>query len=335
MLAVHLDYDEEARKRVSSFWKSDSLPEAPGLSALEIFEAAERGEIDILVICHTDPIYHLPNRERMQRAISKVSLVVEINAYDDSETASFAHIRLPATPWGEKNATQTNLDRTITRQNAFFPPSGEARHDWEIFCEIGRRLEYGEAFGYSGVEEIFEEYAEMTRLSGRGHLNIYDCDYEKLAKEPFVWGEGFMRENRFMREGGKAGIFFVENRRLHEKCDDRYPLILITGRTRDQWHSGTKTAGVERLRRYKALEFIEIHPDDARRFSIDDSQMVRVRSARGSVELPAKITESVGRGRVFIPLSVRGVNYLTSDLKDPVSKEPDYKYAAVSLQKID
>jgi ferredoxin-nitrate reductase len=333
-LAVHLDFEEESIARVSEFWRSDRVSRRPGLTAFEMIEAAERGELEVLIVCHTDPLYHLPHRARVEAALEKIPLVVEINAYEDSETAAYAHIRLPAAPWGEKEGTQTNLDRTVSRMRAVRAPSGEARADWEIFAELGRRLGYEEAFAFSSAREVFEEYRAMTRLSREGHLDLYRCDYDSLEREPFVWGEGLLEGDRYLTPDGRARIFFVTNRRLSERADGEYPLILLTGRIRDQWHSGTKTAAVERLLRHKPLSFLEIHPEDAKRAGIKEGDPVRVSTRRGSVETVALLNEGIREGVIFLPLSERRLNYLTSDLLDPHSKEPDYNHAAARVERI-
>ncbi len=134
-LAVHRGFDEESRVLVGDFWKSSVIPKSAGLTAFELIEAAEQGALDVLVICHTDPIYHLPNRHRVEAAFKKIPFIVELNSYEDSETAPFVHVRLPAAPWGEKEGTQTNMDRTVTRQEKLTRISIECRPDWQIFAQ--------------------------------------------------------------------------------------------------------------------------------------------------------------------------------------------------------
>ncbi|NPA29847.1 MAG: molybdopterin oxidoreductase family protein, partial [Epsilonproteobacteria bacterium] len=333
-LAAHLDFTPENVAKVSRFWRSDRVAAQPGLTAFEMIESAERGEMDVLIVCHTDPVYHLPNRNRVEKAMRKIPLVVEINAYEGSETAPFAHIRLPAAPWGEKEGTQTNLDRTVSRLRPLYPYSGKARADWEIFADIGRRLGFEEAFAFRSAKEVFDEYRTMTRLSPRKHLNLFASNYDTLNERPFVWGEGALANNRFLTPTGKAHIHFVTNRHLSEMPDDTYPFILLTGRTRDQWHSGTKTAAIQRLLQHKPLTFVEIHTEDAKRLGIQEGDQVDVTSRRGRVTTIAKVTEHIRRGVLFMPVTDRHVNYLTHDLLDADAKEPDYNHAAVAIRKV-
>ncbi|MEZ4693909.1 MAG: molybdopterin-dependent oxidoreductase, partial [Aliarcobacter sp.] len=183
MLAVHLGFDSESIKKVNQFWNTKKVSNKVGLTATQMLEF----NLDVLIICHTDPIYHLPNRNKMEELIKKIPFVVEINAYENSESAKFAHVRLPAAPWGEKEGTQTNLDRTITKQEKLTRTSIDCKPDWEIFQLIAQKLGYQKEFNYTSTKEIFEEYQEMTKLNP--HLNIYETSYDDLHKNPFVWGE--------------------------------------------------------------------------------------------------------------------------------------------------
>jgi predicted molibdopterin-dependent oxidoreductase YjgC len=209
-LAVHLDYNDANCKVVSDFWESENLPSSNGLTAFEMIQKADKNELDILIICHTDPIYHLPHRTFVEEAFKKIPLVIEINAYQESETSKFAHILIPAVPFGQKEGTQTNLDRTLTRVVAF-----EAKHgllqDWEVFAQIGKYLGHEKAFDFKSSKEVFEEYQEMTKLSYKRHLDIYKTNYDALEHTPFIWGEALYDENYFLTADKKANLFFIEN----------------------------------------------------------------------------------------------------------------------------
>ncbi len=326
-LAVHLDYTEANHAKVAEFWQTDRLPADGGLTAYEMLQSAHRGELDVLIICHTDPVYHLPDRRFVEEAIARVPLVVEINAYEGSETAPYAHIRLPAVPFGYKEGTQTNLDRTLTRVEAF-EDKGDLLQDWEIFARIGQALGHEKAFDYADTRAVFEEYQSMTRLSEREHLNIFDADYEALKTEPFVWGEDALTSNRFFTTSQRAQLHFVTTKPHPEEPGESYPFLLLTGRTRDQWHSGSKTAQLDKLQRHKPLRFVEIHPGDAARLGITEGQPITIHSRYGTLTTEARFAE-LRPGTLFIPISDRRVNYLTSGRIDPYSKEPDYNHTAV------
>lgn len=328
MLAVHLGFDEESIEKVSKFWGTKNIDNKPGLTATQMLEA----DLDVLVVCHTDPVYHLPNRNKMEELIKKIPMVIEINAYENSETAKFSHIRLPAAPWGEKEGTQTNLDRTITKQERLTRTSIDCKPDWEIFQLLAQELGFKFAFNYTHPKEIFQEFQNMTRLSN--HMNIYEANYDELSKEPFIWGEDVYKKGEFLTEDKKANLFFVENKLLSENSSLQYPFILLTGRTRDQWHSGTKTNLPKTLLKFKELDFCEINPVDAMQLGIQDGEKIRISSLRGSIESKALITNDIREKTIFLPVSNRDINYLTNDLLDKESLEPDYNHSAVKIEKV-
>ena len=325
MLAVHLGFDEGSVAKVKEFWGSESVVDRVGLTATQMLEA----DLSTLIISHTDPIYHLPNRAKNEKLIKDIGLVVEINAYDDSQTSKYAHIKLPALPWGEKEGTQTNLDRTISKQQVLFEPLESAKPDWEIFCMLAKELGFEKEFDFNSPKDVFDEYKMMTKLNG--YMDICDADYDKLSDEPFVWGQ---KIKDFLTPDKKGNLFFTENRFLSEKISDEFPLLLITGRTRDQWHSGTKTRNVDKLLKHKELEFFEINTQDAKELAIEQNQKVKIISKRGEIIAHAKISDDINKGVVFVPISHRGVNYLTDDLLDAESFEPDYNHTAIRLIKI-
>ncbi len=331
-IAVHLDYSEENCQKVAKFWNSSNLPTQDGLTAFEMIESASKGELDILIVCHVDPVYHLPNRNFVEKAFKKIPLVVEITAYRESETSKFSHIQIPALPFGQKEGTQTNMDRSLTRVEAF-EDGGDILQDWRIFAKLGEKLGYKEQFNFRTTQEVFEEYQEMTKLSDKQHLNIFEADYAIIRNRAFIWGENLYRDNRFFTHNQKANLFFVENKNLSEQTSKEFPFTLVTGRIRDQWHNGSKTAQVKSLLKHKKLKFIEVNRDDAKELGLKNGSRVLVSSKRGAIEAEVVIS-NINRKTVFIPISHRGVNYLTDDKLDPLSKEPDYNHGAVSIKKI-
>ena len=328
MLAVHLDFDKESIKKVSQFWNTNKIDNNPGLTATQMISS----KLDVLVICHTDPIYHLPNRNKVERLIKKIPTVIEINAYDNSETSNFAHIKLPASPWGEKEGTQTNLDRTITKQEKLTRTSIDCKPDWEIFQLIAQKLGFKNEFNYTSTKEIFEEYQEMTKLSE--HMDIHKASYDELSYKPFIWGKDIVLKKEFFTKNKKANLHFVENKLLSEKTSLKYPLTLLTGRTRDQWHSGTKTNLPKTLLKFKDLDFCEIHPTTAKKLNLADNDIIKILSVRGEINSKVLITDSIRVDSIFVPVSNRDINYLTNDLLDKDSLQPDYNQSAVRIEKL-
>lgn len=334
MLAVHLDYNEDSIQKVNNFWNTTKVPNNIGLTAFEMIESALNDNIEILIICHTDPVYHLPNRNKVEKALSKIPLVVEINAYQNSQTSKYTHIQLPATPWGEKEGTQTNLDRTITKQERLTRRSIDCKDDWEIFTILAQELGFENEFNYKCAEDIFKEYQQMCYLSKNGHLDVYKTSYAQLKDNPFVWGEGLFDKKEFFTPNQKANLFFVKNNLKSEKTNLVYPFLLLTGRTRDQWHSGTKTAFVDSLLKYKPVNFCEINIFDAQKLGISTYDEIKITSPRGSIYSTALVTKNISEKTIFIPVSNVNINYLTNDLLDPLSKEPDYNHCCVKIEKL-
>ena len=325
MLAVHLGFEEESVKKVSDFWGSKNVASKAGLTATQMLEA----DLDVLIICHTDPIYHLPNRNRVEELIKKIPLVVEINAYKNSQTSKYAHIILPAAPWGEKEGTQTNLDRTITKQEKLTQTSINSKSDWEIFQLIAQELGFKKEFNYKNAKDIFLEYQEMTKLNS--YMDISKAKYDELPSKPFIWGENI---KEFFTKDKKANLFYVENKLLSEQTDLEYPFLLLTGRTRDQWHSGTKTNLAKQLLKFKELNFIEINTNDAQMLDIKTGDKVLISSRRGEIYSKAMLTHNINAKTVFVPISNTEVNYLTNNLLDKESLQPDYNHSAVKITKV-
>ena len=169
----------------------------------------------------------------------------------------------------------------------------------------------------------------MTKLNG--YMDICDADYDELSLKPFIWGE---KIKEFLSKDKKANLFYVKDEQLSEKTDKEYPFVLLTGRTRDQWHSGTKTDRQKSLLKYKELEFVEINIADADELGIKDGDKVKVKSKRGEIVAKAVVTKNISIKNLFVPISHRGVNYLTNDLLDKESLEPDYNNCAVRIVKI-
>ncbi len=311
-LAVHLDYSEENIKKVENFWQTENMPRNIGLTAFEMFE---KGNLEVLLVSHTDPVFHLPNRNLIESKIKDIDFVIELNAYTNSETSKFAHLLIPALPFGEKNGTQTNLDRLITLQNQLTNRTGEGFADWQIFAEIGKRLGFNEQFDYKNEIEIFDEYREMTKLSP--DLDIWKVSYSDLKKEPFRWGKDFKIE--------KANIIFPEYINNLEDIDEDYPFMLLTGRINHAWHSSTKF-GQEKYP-------VQISKIDANNLNIINGDKIIVESRYGKIVDEVEISANLKAGIIFIPMHNREVNRLTNSLIDNISKEPEYK-TAVKIIKI-
>jgi len=303
-LAVHLDYTAENIKSVEKFWQTENIPRENGLTA---FEMVENGNLDFLLVSHTDPIYHLPNRNLVEREFKKIGFVVDINAYNNSETSKFANMILPASPFGEKFGTQTNLDRVVNLQKPTQEKSGESLQDWEIFAEIGKQLGFKDQFSYSNSESVFEEYKNMTKLSP--DIDIWKTSYTDLEIEPFRWGDRFKFE--------KANLIFPTFEKDNDEVSKEFPFLLLTGRVANSWHSGTRISS--------DTAFCNISKNDSKKLKVCNGDQIFVISRYGKIKIYVKISDSVKDGTIFIPMHFRDINYLTNSNLDKFSKEPEYK----------
>jgi assimilatory nitrate reductase catalytic subunit len=356
LLPGHRDpSNPEDRDEVARLWGVDRLPDAPGKTAVEMFEAAARGEIKALWIACTNPAQSLPNQALVRAALEAAELVVVQEAWRTTETAAFADVVLPAATWPEKDGTVTNSERCITRVRAALPPPGEARADWEIAVGFAHRLggrlgkETATLFPYRCAEEIFNEHRKTT--CGRD-LDITGLSYALLEESgpqqwPFPEGAAtgkarLYEDGTFPTPDGRARFHPAAYLPTAESSDARYPLRLVTGRLRDQWHGMSRTGNVARLFGHTAEPLLDMHPDDMARHGLSDGDLARIASRRGEVFAGVHATPDQRPGQVFLPMhwgsafiAGHGVNALTLAATDPVSRQPELKHAAVMVEKAD
>ena len=355
MLACHLELENpDHRSAVRDFWQAPSMPEKPGLKAVDMFRAVGEGQIKALWIIHTNPAVTLPDADRVRDAIAGCDFVVVSDITDRTDTCRLADVVLPATAWGEKDGTVTNSDRIISRQRAVLPAPGESRPDWAILAEVGRRMGWVAQFDYESPAEIFREYAALSGVAGgfgrdfdiSGWSDLDDQGYAGL--KPTRWpvtgarsGGRFFADGQFYHADGKARMVPVTWRAPVARTGRRYPFRLNTGRIRDQWHTMTRTGLSARLSAHLAEPFVEIHPEDAAHLSIGPADLVWLRSPEGQGILRARITDSVRRGDVFAPMHWTGetapsarIDALVAAVTDPVSGQPESKASVVSLARL-
>ncbi len=350
-LAAHVDFgDVDGREAIRKFWDAPRIAERPGLMAVELFEAVGRGEVKALWIMGTNPAVSLPDAEQVRAALAACPFVVVSDCTRHTDTTAFADVLLPAAAWGEKDGTVTNSERRISRQRRFLPPPGEVKPDWWIIAEVAKRMGHGAAFDYSGPVDIFREHAALTaRTAGPTRLfdisplaEIDDPVYEGL--NPIQWpvtrGAGTKRllgAAGFPTVDGRARLVPIHPRPAASLPDSRRPLILNTGRTRDQWHSMTRTALSPRLTRHAPEPALDIHPDDAARSGITDGALARVESDKGAIVARALVTEAQAPGTIFASIHWNDqfarqsrVGSLVPSLCDPISGQPELKLTPVS-----
>jgi len=348
-LAAHMDFTPDAIDRVGRFWRAPNRAQQPGLKAVDLFEAVHDGRIKALWIMATNPAVSLPLADRVVAALQRCPFVVVSDVVARTDTSVHAHIKLPAAAWGEKDGTVTNSERRISRQRAFLPPPGEVQPDWWIVAEVAKRMGFGESFDYAGPAGIFGEHAA---LSGFENAGTRDFDISGLRSaenydtlQPVQWpvtSQGssprLFADGRFFTPSGKARMLPITPRAPVHAISEATPLLLNTGRIRDQWHTMTRTGKAAKLLAHIDQPFIEIHPQDARRAGVRDGALARISNANG--EMLARVTESreLPIGSVFAPIhwnaqftSLGRVGALIDAITDPVSGQPEFKQTPVAV----
>ncbi|WP_416638298.1 molybdopterin-dependent oxidoreductase [Pseudomonas sp. OHS18] len=345
----------EHRAEVAAYWGVDTLPETPGLSAIELFDAVGSGKIKALWIACTNPAQSMPDQHKVHQALRDCPFVVVQEAFTTTETCRYADLLLPAASWGEKEGTVTNSERRVSRVRRAVAAPGEARADWAITCDFARRLEARlpatavGLFAFNKPEQLFEEYKVLTR---RRDLDLSGLGYALLeARGPQQWPfpegarQGTTRlygDGHFPSASGRARFITEAYQPPREQRDERYPLTLNTGRLRDQWHGMSRTGTAARLFAHVEEPLLGLHPQDMAQRQLQDGALVEVRSRRGALVLRVQVDNSLQAGQAFLPmhwgdrfLKGLGINALTLPAFDPLSRQPELKHAGIEVQAIE
>jgi assimilatory nitrate reductase catalytic subunit len=354
MLAAHMELANPAhRDTVQTFWDSPAIAGAPGLKAVDLFQAIEQGKVKAVWIMATNPMVSLPDANQVQRALEKCELVIVSDIIGKTDTNAFADVLLPALGWGEKDGSVTNSERSISRQRAFLPAPGEARADWRIVCDVARRMGF-DGFEFKDASEVFDEHARLSvfRNDGERVFNLAGLvgqgarQYDQMAS--LQWpvpaaGQGTQRlfeDGRYAHPDGKARFVVTAPRAPANAPDAEFPLILNTGRVRDQWHTMTRTGRAPRLADHTAESFIDMHPQDALKFGVREGELARLSSQWGALVARVQHGGGIARGDVFVPIHWSGQNAsdarvgtLVNPAVDPISGEPEFKHTPVTIER--
>ena len=366
LLSAHRDLANPAhRAEVAAMWGVPSVPQVPGRTAVEMFQAAADGEIKALWIACTNPAQSMPEQAVVRRALERAELVVVQEAFATTATCEYADILLPATTWGEKSGTVTNSERRISRVRPAVQPPGATMHDWSIAVRFARLLErtlrpgLPTLFPYpvdgdAGAQAIWNEHRETTR--GRD-LDITGMSWAMLDHAAQQWPlpagssqgrERLYEDGRFATGDGKARFADVRYQPVAEPRGSRYPFSLTTGRLRDQWHGMSRTGTLGRLFGHAAEPSVEMHAQDMERVGVTTGDLVHVTSKRGSIVVPVRASAQVAAGQAFMAMHwgseflsgrsstgtrLAGVNAITTSASCPTSRQPELKHAAVKILK--
>ena len=324
--------DEKVRGRFEKTW-GVTLPSTPGLTIPEMFEAAGKGEIKALYVIGENPMLSDADIKHIEEALKALDFLVVQDIFL-TETARLADVVLPACSFAEKDGTFTNTERRVQRVRKAISPVGNSRPDWQIVCQVARRMG-GKGFDYEDPSRIMEEIARLTPSYG-------GIGYDRLEEAGLQWpcptadhpGTPILHTDGFIR--GRGRFTPLQYKTPSELPDEEYPLALTTERSLYQYHTGTMTRKVEGINTLRAQELVEMHPRDAGALGVRDGDKVRVISRRGEVVATSKITEISPPGVVCMTFhfAEAPTNRLTNPAGDYVTKTPEYRVCAVRVEKL-
>ncbi|HDP36475.1 MAG TPA: formate dehydrogenase subunit alpha [Candidatus Atribacteria bacterium] len=323
--------DENIRAKFEKAWDTE-LPSQPGLTVVEMMNEAAKGNLKAIYIMGENPMLSDPDINHVKKALENLEFLVVQDIFL-TETAQLADIVLPATSYAERDGTFTATDRRVQRIRKAIEPIGESKPDWQIICELARKMG-SERFEYSSPAEIMDEIASVTPIyGGIGYERIEDIGLQWPCPSKEHPGTPYLHQEKFSR--GKGKFFGIEFKEAAELPDADYPFILTTGRTIFHYHTGTMTRRTEALNRELPTGYVEINFNDAEKLNIFEGEIVSVKSRRGKIEVKVLITRRVPEGVIFIPFhfAESPANALTNSAFDPVAKIPEYKVCAVRVEK--
>lgn len=323
----------------------ERIPDRPSWAYDQIVEGILSEKIRGLWVIGTNPAHSWINQNMLRDVFSRLEFLAVQDMYTTTETAERADLLLPAAGWGEKEGTFINSERRIGLIKRVVRAPGQALADFSIFRLIAEQWGCGEMFSrWTHAEAVFQILKELSRgrpcdISGIADYRM--LDERRGVQWPFPAEASddapqrrLFADGKFYHADVKARFLYDPPSPLPEPPDERYPLLLLTGRgTASQWHTQTRTAKSSVLRKlYPNEVYVEINPADARHAGIRPGQRVAVESQRGRLVAKAFVTQSVRPGQVFLPMHYDAVNRLTLAHFDPHSRQPSYKNCAVRIR---
>jgi len=326
--------DPEARAQVEAEWGLKISP-VPGLKKPEVIEAVHAGRIRGMLVWGDNTVVSDTDSQRTIEALQRLDLLVVQDIFL-TETARQAHVVLPAACFAEVDGVYTNTERRVHRVRKAVDPPGEARADWQIVQDLANR--FGAGWSYTHPSQVFDEICRISPIwRGLSYTRIDEGGVQWPCPDPHHPGTRFLHRDRFPTASGKARLIPHDYIPPADELDDGYPLLLTTGRRLPTYHTNTMTGQAEGFDRLIAHEFLEIHPDDAAKYGIQDGSLVEVASRRGVVKVPVHLTTKCQKGVVFMSFAFfdeAPVNFIASRALDPLTLTPEFKACAVRVRPV-
>jgi assimilatory nitrate reductase catalytic subunit len=348
-LAVHRGFDDQSIQLVQEFWQSPTIATQPGLKAVELFDAVDRGDIKVIWIMATNPVVSMPNADLVRRALKKCEFVIVSDITADSDVAEYADLLLPAAGWGEKQGMVTNSERRMSRQRQFITPPGEARADWWAISQVGAKLcdHLGvvNRFNFSSAADVFREFAAMTGINRNTHLKLdlsavsdmSDDEYEAWVPTKWPLGRSAPYSDLiFSTPSGRANFVLTAANSVNQH-DGWW---LNTGRQRDQWHTMTRTGHIAKLAAGEAQPTVYMNSSSAQDLGVTSGQFVTLSMLCSASELLVKVEldEGLSDKQLFMSMHWAGkysglaqVNRVVLPSVDPISGQPAFKSSPVNI----
>ncbi len=379
MLAAHMDFptkgvpaSKTGWQTVSDFWQTKKLAKKPGLKAVDLFNAVNNGKIKAIWIMATNPVVSMPNSNTIKAALKKCPLVVVSDCIAKTDTTAYADVLLPAMGWAEKSGTVTNSERRISRQRSIFTPNtsaniittdaptnnekleNQAKPDWWIISKVAQRMGFA-GFEFDNSADIFREHATLSGINNNSSRDfnisalaaITNEEYDQLTPQqwPLTADTDAQSPKRFFSEGNfytknkKANMVALTHKAPAHPTTAHYPLVLNSGRIRDQWHTMTRTGIVAKLGAHIPEPFVHVNPIDAALLKLTDQSIALIKNPWGQTKARVLVTKNVTPGNCFMPIHWSKTNAsdghicsLVSPAVDPFSGQPELKHTPVKIE---
>jgi formate dehydrogenase major subunit len=322
----------DAKEQFEKDWGAP-LPDKRGLNMLEMMDAAAAGDLKALWAIGYDIALTNADASSTERALRRLDFVMVQDMFLNETAREFGDVFLPVASSFERDGTFMNAERRIQRIRKAIDPVGQSKPEWEIICALAKAIGKGQFFDYDSAEEIWNEVCSVWP-AGRG------ITYKRLEDGGLQWpcpdedhpGTEVMHTESFPL--GKAALRQIPYRPTKETDDEKFPFLLITGRTLYHFNAGTmtmRTANAE----LRATDLLDISAEDAKRLGVQNGEKVRVHSRYGKASLPIRITSALNPGELFATFHTTEVflNRVTSPYRDRYVKSPEYKVTAVQIEK--